>query len=184
MPTDSDEVTSDHERRHEEYAKELAIRDQAKLKILQTRMRRRPEEVPVELVEEAITDCGGNLTEAAKKLDVSFARLAHMVDGSRTLTILTSRLREAIVDEAERVLKHHLTNNSLQAATFALKTIGKNRGYVERSEQEKNVHVEVRTLDVSLDRLTSAQLRELRSLQTVASTEPVTIDGESEERGA
>lgn len=41
---------------------------------------------------------------------------------------------EAYIDTVERKLKEHIGNDSLDATKFHLKTKGKRRGYVERTE--------------------------------------------------
>jgi len=163
-------------------ARELTVRDEARLKIVRNRYRRRPDEIPLELVEDALEVCRGNMTKTAEHLDVSFTRLASMVDKSPDLMVQTMRHRSRLIDKAEDVLESHLDQGDLKAATFTLKTIGKDRGYVERHEQNKEVRIEQK-IDVRLDRLSSDQLRELRSIQQSAGTSDVITDAEYEDVG-
>jgi hypothetical protein len=172
-PATTDLATSEDDtsaQRYRVFAEDRRLRDEAKLKMLRTALRRRPDEIPVELVEHSIVSCEGNLTKAAKDLEVSFARLAHMVDGSRVLTALVMRQRETLVDMAEDVLRSHLVQGDLKAATFTLRTLGKDRGFVERTDSARVVDVNVRNVDVDLSKLSTDQLRALKTIRAQATS--------------
>ena len=150
---------------------DLRRRDEARMKVLRNRYRRRPWEIPKELVIDSLERHGGKLSDVADDLGVSFTMLASYVDSDKELQTLLMLLRESIVDKAESVLTNHLDQGSLKAATFALQTLGKDRGYVRRTEAKNETKIiEERTLNVNLDALSVDQLRELRDMSELTRT--------------
>lgn len=47
---------------------------------------------------------------------------------------------ESIIDYAESKLVEHIQNDDIQALIFFLRTKGKKRGYVEKTESDVNVN--------------------------------------------
>jgi len=142
--------------------------DSCDLKILKNRERRRPDELPIELVQESVLRNHGNLTKVSQDLSVSFARLCNFIDSKPKLVMLCTQSRTQIIDLAEEVLIGHLKGNSLKASMFTLQTLGKNRGYVTRSESHIKQEVKTTNLDVDLSKLTTEQLDELKSIRKTA----------------
>ena len=58
--------------------------------------------------------------------------------------------REEMLDFAEGKLYQNIANNDNTAIIFYLKTIGKNRGYVERVEQQHSGRIEVRPIAIEV----------------------------------
>ena len=139
-------------------------------KVDESNVRKLPSKVPEDVVASSILACQGNLTNAALMMDISYSRLVTMVDRSPKLVTLCSRAREQIVDQAEEVLKHHLRQNDLKAATFALSTLGKDRGYVQRTDQYREVKTEVTLKEADLSKLSTEDLRQLRKMSETVTT--------------
>ncbi len=129
-----------------------------------------------EVIEAKIHEHEGNIDEASKDLDVRYIDLANLVDKRIILRNICLGYRTSLIDKAEMVIRHKLDNDSLPAATFVLKTLGKDRGYVERTEQRREVINEERKV-IDLSRLSEDQLRDLQELLIRA--ENKTIDGEA-----
>ena len=65
---------------------------------------------------------------------------------------------------AEENLEADLRNGNQKATLFTLKTLGKDRGYVERTETNNHTVIEEVKSEVDLDKLTVDQLKELQNL--------------------
>jgi len=159
------ETVEQIQNRRELFTKSIGVRDKAKLKILENKYCRSPSRIPKDIITSSILACEGNLTNAAVMLGVSYLKLSRMVDGSRDLIQLCVKAREQIVDMAEEVLKDHLRASDLKAATFALSTLGKSRGYVPRTDHYSEVNKTVSVTAVDLTKLTTEDLRQLRRIR-------------------
>ena len=86
-------------------------------------------------IEEALRAERGLVTYAAKRLGYTLDGLLRRIDGNpaRFKPIL-DEARESVIDLAERSLITKLEDGDLQATAFALRTIGRKRGYAERTE--------------------------------------------------
>jgi hypothetical protein len=90
----------------------------------------------IEQVEEALKETLGAITLAAERLGASYNTVARYVAKSPTLQALISHYRERRIDNAELALEKAIGNGEPWAVALTLKTLGRNRGYVERVEQE------------------------------------------------
>jgi hypothetical protein len=90
------------------------------------------EEIEAQLIEQQ-----GNLSAAARKLGMSRRGVQKRVEKSPQLQEVLEDARETMVDDAENVLRDKLKAGDLAAAMFIAKTLGKNRGYVERTEEDR-----------------------------------------------
>lgn len=88
----------------------------------------------VEQIGEALKKKGGNITEAASALNVTRQALHLRIKDDETLQQIVTDAREALVDVAESALLKQVKRGNIAAIIFALKTQGKSRGYVERTE--------------------------------------------------
>lgn len=86
-------------------------------------------------IEEALLAERGLVTYAARRLGYSMSSMRDRLaaNPARFGPILKDA-REAMIDLAERSLQTKLDDGDLQATTFALRTIGRQRGYAERTE--------------------------------------------------
>jgi len=90
----------------------------------------------VEQVEHALKQTAGNVSSAARALGVSRTTLYNKINASTTLQQALTEYREELVDIAESALRREVLNGNITAIIFTLKTQGKERGYVERTQTE------------------------------------------------
>lgn len=117
----------------------------------------------------------GNLDECAKNLNVGYADLVGYVHMKEDLTRLLILSREKLVDAAEKTLRNHIEQGSLKAATFALSTIGKHRGYVTEKKETVGEEFNKTKVKVDLTKLSTEQLTQLQGI-LVDAEEPKIID--------
>lgn len=86
--------------------------------------------MPEDKIAEALMACGGRVTDAARKLGLSRVHLHNRIAASEELKRTLDVAREEFVDEAEASLRALVKSGDVQAVIFALRTIGKKRGYV------------------------------------------------------
>ena len=87
-----------------------------------------------EAVAMRLRDAFGNLSAAAKALNVSRAYLEKRIEASEYLQDVLKNAREQLVDLAEASLLSMITGGHYGATRFALETLGKRRGYTSRTE--------------------------------------------------
>lgn len=88
----------------------------------------------VEQIAIALEKKAGNITHAANVLKVTRWALYKRINGEETLQQIVTDAREALVDIAESKLLQQVKKGNIAAIIFTLKTQGKARGYVERTE--------------------------------------------------
>lgn len=86
-------------------------------------------------VEAQLRSSSGNVTVAANNLGVTRNYL-HLYISKHGLQGIVDEARQSMVDIAESALKRAVINGEAWAVCFTLKTQGKQRGYVERVQQE------------------------------------------------
>jgi len=89
-------------------------------------------EIPLETVDAAIRLNGGFLSKAAQSIGISLQTIQLMVKKYSTLRDTLAEARYSIVDIAEDSLKQLVESHNVTATIFALKCLGKERGYVEQ----------------------------------------------------
>lgn len=94
-----------------------------------------PLKVTDEQIEAALWAEDGLITHAATRLGISRVSLRErLAKRKEHFDAILSEAREAVVDSAERCVKDKIADGDLQAAQFMLRTIGRKRGYGERTE--------------------------------------------------
>lgn len=88
----------------------------------------------VEQIERALRNNDGNVSKAAVELGAVRATVYNHINKSPTLAQVLIDCREELADLAESGLKKAIKADNITAIIFALKTVGKHRGYVERHE--------------------------------------------------
>ena len=131
---------------------------------LAKKKKRLPTELSYELVYDTIDRNKGNIRKSAEELDVNYVALMFYVEKKKDLLVMTVKHREALVDLAEENLETDLKNGNQKATLFTLKTLGKDRGYVERTEMNSHTVIEEVKSEVDLDKLSVEQLKELQDL--------------------
>jgi hypothetical protein len=87
-----------------------------------------------EAVAEALRKCRGLLTLTARELDVSIRTVHNYLDRWPGLREVVAEEREKSLDMGELALFAAVTRGEPWAVKLLLKTLGKDRGYVERTE--------------------------------------------------
>lgn len=83
---------------------------------------------------------GANISATCKALDIDRTTFYNRRKASADLNEKLTAVEESLIDFAESKLMKAITEDNLTATIFYLKTKGRNRGYVERVEQEVTVN--------------------------------------------
>lgn len=118
-----------------------------------------------EALKQAIKRYKGNVSEIAESLSVSRQTVYNHLKEDEDMWSLLTDARENIIDFAESKLLKLIEQESAQVIMFTLKTLGKNRGYVEKSEidqTQKTINIiEVPKLDAyepTIDEITDSEI--------------------------
>jgi len=87
-----------------------------------------------ELIASALKATGGSQAGAGRRLRVDRSAICKRVQKSRLLQSIQRQARESLIDEAETGLLKSVKRGKGWAVCFTLKTLGKDRGYIERQE--------------------------------------------------
>jgi hypothetical protein len=88
----------------------------------------------VKAVEAKLLQLGGNLAAAGRHFGVTRQSMWEFVQRRPKLRQVVLDIRESRIDEAESALDRAVQNGEGWAISLTLKTIGKGRGYIERTE--------------------------------------------------
>ncbi len=92
---------------------------------------------------EMLRESNGNISHAARTMGISrFAIHSHLKANPELQQILDDA-RQTMLDEAENALLSAVREKQGWAVCFTLKTIGQERGYIERADQSHSGSVEV-----------------------------------------
>jgi len=83
---------------------------------------------------------GCNITATCSALGISRKTFYEWKAKKKKLAEGLEEIDESILDWAESKLKEHINNDDLQALIFFLRTKGKKRGYVEKTETDVNIN--------------------------------------------
>ena len=83
---------------------------------------------------------GCNITATCSALGISRKTFYEWKAKKKKLAEGLEEIDESILDWAESKLKEHINNDNLQALIFFLRTKGKKRGYVEKTETDVNIN--------------------------------------------
>ena len=87
-------------------------------------------------IEETLIAVSGNVSAAARSLGMQRHRLHNIISRSEQLQQVVHDARQSMCDNAESALNRAVINGEAWAVCFTLKTQAKDRGYVERTQQE------------------------------------------------
>lgn len=96
--------------------------------------------ISVEKIAEVYKKKGCNITATCAALNISRRTFYNKKEKSKTLQELLSEADESMLDFAESKLIEHINNNDITSLIFFLKTKGKKRGYIERTEHDVNAN--------------------------------------------
>jgi len=142
------------------------------------RPRGRPPSVTVKQLIKALKLSGGNASDAAEQLGVHSETVRNRIRNSIKLRKLVDEIRESTIDLAESKMVTLIKNGDGPMIRFYLYTIGKNRGYIRRSQEQlvgKNgepVDPVGSSPDRDMTAFTEAELRKI--IETVESSNVVT----------
>lgn len=94
----------------------------------------KPEKFTKEQVIQALQNSGGMVYMAARALKCNPLTIYNYRDRHPEVREAIDNARGELLDTAELALKRAVLNGEAWAVCFALKTVGKGRGYIERQE--------------------------------------------------
>lgn len=98
----------------------------------------KPERYTTDQVIQAIQETKGMLTIAARRLNCDPRTIRNYIERHPTVAQAFKEQREGFLDTAELALMKAVQEGEAWAVSFALKTIGKSRGYIERIQVEND----------------------------------------------
>ena len=96
--------------------------------------------ISVEKIAEIYKKKGCNITAACAALNITRQTFYTRKAKSKKLQELVEEADESLLDFAESKLVEHINNGDVTSLIFFLKTKGKKRGYVERTEHDVNAN--------------------------------------------
>jgi hypothetical protein len=99
-----------------------------------TRPAHRPLKYTVKQVERALKQSNGRMTDAARRLGCPAQRVYEYLKRFPALVEIRDECREALIDKAEDKLEQAVDAGNMGAVYFTLSTLGKNRGFTQRTE--------------------------------------------------
>lgn len=105
---------------------------------------------------EVLEKTGGLLKPAATKLGITRQTIYEWIEREPELKEALATIRESMVDMSEGALYKQISEGNTAAILFHLKTQGKHRGYIERSESDitsggKTIRITLPTPDEPAD---------------------------------
>jgi len=105
---------------------------------------------------EVLEKTGGLLKPAATKLGITRQTIYEWIEREPELKEALATIRESMVDMSEGALYKQISEGNTAAILFLLKTQGKHRGYIERSESDitsggKTIRITLPTPDEPAD---------------------------------
>lgn len=90
----------------------------------------------LDMIELALRMHRGSITDAAEELSVEPPMLRRKINATPSLLKVCKDIKEQQVDKAEQALYDLVDDKNPQATIFVLKTLGKERGFTEKSTVE------------------------------------------------
>jgi hypothetical protein len=85
---------------------------------------------------EALKRCAGNVSEAMRQVHISRTTHYEWLNTDPDYAAAVDAIKESLIDRAESALQTLITDGNVPAVLFFLKTQGKKRGYIERTETD------------------------------------------------
>jgi len=126
----------------------------------------------LETIEIALRINNGSLSRAAEDLGIERSVLKRKIAYSPSLEKVLQDIREQKVDVMEEKLFEQIENGNVTAITFGLRTLGKERGYTERSTVEHEVGGTIRDAASLIESMRKGK----ESIVALPGDEPETVD--------
>lgn len=124
-------------------AKKKATTKTPATKPLPTKPAKSSPSLKLEDVERELIEARGNISHAARQLGVARYTVQAIIARHPQLQQVLKDAREAMIDTAENALVMAIEQMQGWAVCFALKCLGKERGYVETQQVQQSGSVEV-----------------------------------------
>jgi hypothetical protein len=85
---------------------------------------------------DALKRCAGNVSEAVRHVPIDRKTHYNWLESDPEYAAAVDAIKESLIDRAESALQTLITEGNVPAVLFFLKTQGKKRGYVERTETD------------------------------------------------
>lgn len=96
--------------------------------------------IPIDLIASTYRKKGCNVTATCAALGISRFTFYYKRNHIKKLQEELGDAEESLLDFAESKLMEHIQNGDVQTLIFYLRTKGKKRGYVEKTESDVNVN--------------------------------------------
>ena len=96
--------------------------------------------IPIEKIIQIYEKKGCNITATCTALGISRKTFYEWKEKKKKLAEGLEAAEESIIDFAESKLVEHINNDDVQGLIFFLRTKGKKRGYVEKTEADVNIN--------------------------------------------
>lgn len=96
--------------------------------------------ISIEKIAEVYSKKGCNVTATCAALGIARKTFYEWKSKKKKLADLIEEADESIIDFAESKLIEHINDGDIQSLIFFLRTKGKKRGYVEKSETDLNIN--------------------------------------------
>lgn len=96
--------------------------------------------IPIEKIVEIYEKKGCNITATCTALGIARKTFYEWREKKKKLAEALDAAEESILDFAESKLVEHIQNDDVTALIFFLRTKGKKRGYVEKTETDVNLN--------------------------------------------
>jgi len=85
---------------------------------------------------DALKRCAGNVSEAMRQVHISRTTHYEWLNTDPEYAAAVDAIKESLIDRAESALQTLISEGNVPAVLFFLKTQGKKRGYIERTETD------------------------------------------------
>ena len=85
---------------------------------------------------ELLAKNAGNVSKTCKAMNMNRRTYYNWIENEEAFKFVVEEIQESLIDDAESELQKLIKDGNTAAILFFLKTKAKNRGYIERQEQD------------------------------------------------
>ena len=123
---------------------------------------------------DALVDERGVVTMACRKAGVSRMEYKKFYNGDEKFRMLAEEVKECAIDYTESKLFENIQRRDTACILFYLETQGKERGYIKRTQTDKNINI-------TLSQIESMSDEQLKEKTAALSARIVAADGAAQE---